>query len=280
MNWSGRFSEKALCLDATRPLRFERSWDSLILDLVRTGQYIREPKVQLDSKLFGETILYKWKPKAGIYDTTRVRGTGKLDIEILESLQPLLPSAVVLADHVEATEGEWTVDPTDLVRSIWPGGFGGLRYADEIGAFPFLELPPIPDLWWMNVQGSVTATVPPTRDGENDLLTIVLELDVSSTIPPQEWTVLDHLGTAWKNLIEWVDFEGDGIAWTWKGTGVLCWSKAHRRMVSLNLEGKVLVKYDVTARFNPFQPERHSKHKLHLREEWRGTTSVQLRERE
>ncbi len=281
VNWSGRFSEKTLFLDATRPLRFERSWDSLTLDLVRTGQYIREPrKVKLDSKLFCETILYEWKPKTGIYDTTRVGGTGKLGIDILESLRPLLPSVVLLADRIKPTESEWTVDPTEFVRSIWPGGFGTLRYGDEIGAFPFIELPPIPHAWTVDVLGDVSASVHAPRAGAEDRLNIMLEFNMSSQIEPAEWIVPDHMGRAWSEILEWVDFKGDGVTWNWKGTGAIWWSNTQRRMTSVALDGELSVVYELTAALNPFQPERHSEHDLGLREEWRGNARVLLTESE
>lgn len=89
VSWAGRFAEKAPAVDEVRPIRFEREWDSLTLDVVRTGEYIREPKkVHLDSKLFAETIRYEWRPKSGAYETTRLVGAGKLESEILESLHP------------------------------------------------------------------------------------------------------------------------------------------------------------------------------------------------
>ncbi len=268
LSWAARFDEMIRSADQDRPLVFERQWHELVLDLVRDGdKLIGSKSAHRESQLASETILHRWKPRARTYDVTRTMGKGKLDVAILDSLAPLLPVVPLLVDRPSPDAKEWEIDPAELVRALWPGGFG--RLAGQLAdvavvvfagwGFIFVELPPNPELWIDSVEGEVSARVAGRRTcGGEELVVVEIDVDVSSRIAPDAWVQVEG------PFLDRADCRGRGIVWRWLAEGELLWLPAEHRPRSFVLDGELSVDSDL---------EWGS---LQFAEEWRGRASIRL----
>lgn len=280
------------------PYSFRRKYDHLVL----TAGVLGSDPYRVEGVLQGRTVRFEWAEEEKAWDT-RLVGENRLPQELLEDLSVDRDFLWLLPAEFSPPKGKtWLVANEDLLAALAPDGYSSFGDGDQRpsteswlgGSLPIV--PPLPRstrFWTEAAEGRVLAEYKGRRDHNGDEVAVVtvtfdlrgsrdpLELAnetiaMARSSDPREQEILE----LW---FEMLNYGGEGIKWTLKGTGELLWGIKDGHFRSFDLEGDVALRYHLTWRYVWDVPEctevAHARREDEVtgerREDWEGILRMQ-----
>lgn len=229
---------------------------------------------RVEGALQGRTVGFDWGEKSKSWETKLI-GEDDMPQEQLERLSADKDFLWLLPAEPSPPKGKrWEVASEDLLAALSPDGYPSFGYGDRkssTGSWPSLHVaivPPLPRstrFWTQATDGRVIAEYKGRRTEDGDEVAVVaVTLDLRGARKPQELMRLvlssmqrsdpEHAEVL-PGYIEMLNYGGEGITWTLKGTAELLWSFEDGHFRSFELQADVHVRYDLTWRYDWEVPE-------------------------